>query len=286
MFRNRLLPVLVCAAACIAAFVPGGADAAPAGKACGTKVLKSSGGYWACTFADEFSGSTLNRSKWSVMLTAQSGFSHAYECYVDDPSTVSVANGSLRLTARKLESPGWCGSLFQTPYVSGMVHTKDAFSQTYGRFEARIKFPTGTGFHSAWWMWPRDMAYGSQSGEIDIAEHYGAYPTIVSPYIHINDDGAERGQGAYCDVAGAETGFHTYTVEWLPSGAFKFIYDGKTCMTFSGWNPGDPLTSPQPFDQPFFLVLTQALMGWGENAVTADSPFPATTQVDYVRAWK
>jgi beta-glucanase (GH16 family) len=285
MFRKTLLSFITCAAACILVYMPASAGAGVS-TSCGGKVAKSSGGSWACTFADEFGGSTLNRSKWGVMETAQSGFSHAWECYVDDPSTVSVANGALRLTARKLANPDWCGSLFQTPYVSGMVHTKETFAQTYGRFEARIKFPTGVGLHSAWWMWPKQSAYGQRSGEIDIAEHYGAYPNIVSPYMHINDGGIERGKGAYCDVANAETGFHTYTVEWLPLGGFKFLYDGRSCMAFNNWNPGTGLTYPQPFDQPFFLTLTQALMGWGVNAVTQSTPFPGQMQVDYVRAWR
>jgi beta-glucanase (GH16 family) len=220
------------------------------------------------------------------MTTATTGFSHAYECYVDDPSTVAVADGFLQLTARRLSEPTSCGSLYEAEYLSGMVHTKFTFAQAYGRFEARIRFPQGLGLHSAWWMWPRDMAYGKQSGEIDIAEHYGAFPSIVSPYVHMKDaTGAERGRGAYCNVADPDGEFHTYTVEWLPQDGMRFLYDGDVCMTFDEWDPGDPLSDPQPFDQPFFLLLTQALMGWGVNAVTADTSFPATMYVDYVRAW-
>jgi beta-glucanase (GH16 family) len=252
---------------------------------CGPKA-ESPGGQWKCTFADEFSGPELNRSKWSVMTTAQSGFSHASECYVDDPSTVSVARGSLRLAATQLATPAWCGSLFQTPYQSGMVHTKFSFAQTYGRFEARIRFPGGLGIHSAWWMWPRDMTYGHMSGEIDIAEHYGAFPSIVSPYVHAKDLlGGDRGQGEYCDVDDPEGKFHTYAVEWLPLGGMRFLYDGKICMAFDRWDPGIPLSYPQPFDQPFFLVLTQALMDFGTNALTPTTALPAAMYVDYVRAW-
>jgi beta-glucanase (GH16 family) len=227
----------------------------------------------------------LDRSKWSVMTTATTGFSHAWECYVDDPSTVSVSGGALQLTARKLAEPVACGTLFQTQYLSGMVHTKSSFAQTYGRFEARIKFPAGSGITSSWWMWPRDMAYGKQSGEIDIAEHFGSHSDYVSPNVHIKDDGVERGKAAYCKVSGPQSGFHTYAVEWLPLGGFRFLYDGAVCMTFADWDPGDPLAYPQPFDKPFFLLLTTAL-GWGENSVSDATPFPATMQVDYVRAWR
>jgi beta-glucanase (GH16 family) len=251
---------------------------------CGGGIPKASGGQWQCTFADEFAGTSLDRTKWSVMTTALSGFTHAGECFVDDPSTVSVNGGHLTLTSRKLAAPTSCGGLYDAQYQSGMVFTRD-FAQAYGRFEARLRFPAGRGLASSWWMWPKEMAYGAKSGEIDIAEHFGAYPDIVSPYVHMLDDGRTRdyGKGAYCNVADPDGRFHTYAVEWLP-GEMRFLFDGVTCMTFSNWDAVDPLTNPQPFDQPFFLVLTLA-HGWGENAVGADTPFPADFAIDYVRAW-
>jgi hypothetical protein len=50
------------------------------------------------------------------------------------------------------------------------------------------------------------------------------------------------------------------------------------------WKP--LLAKPAPFDQPFFLALTQAL-GIGGNAFNpATTPLPATTQIDYVRIWQ
>lgn len=43
---------------------------------------------------------------------------------------------------------------------------------------------------------------------------------------------------------------------------------------------------PATFDQPFFMILTQAL-GIGTNAFDpATTPLPATTQVDWARVWK
>ena len=284
MFHKRLIALLACVVLGALIAVPASAGAQASPTDCGPAVAKGSGGEWTCTFADDFTGRSLDRSKWSVMTTATTGFTHAYECYVDDPSTVAVLNGSLRLTARELESPQPCGALFVSPYQSGMVHTKDLFAQTYGRFQARIKFPRGRGFHSAWWMWPSDEVYGERSGEVDIAEHYGSYPSIVSPYVHIKDGRTERGDGAYCNVNWAESTFHTYTVEWLPLEGFRFLYDNRVCMTFNDWDPGLLLAHPQPFDQPFFLILTLAL-DWGENSVTASTPFPANMWVDYVRAW-
>jgi beta-glucanase (GH16 family) len=255
---------------------------------CGkTKLRKASGqGFWTCTFGDEFQGAALNRSNWDVMNTATMGLSHGGECFVDDPANIRVGGGFLTLRATKLASPAPCG-WFSSPYRSGMIFTGNKFAQTHGRFEVRAKFPKGSGFASGFWMWPRDMAYGNQSGEIDIAEHYGAYPGLVAPSIHIVDPngGGDRGKTSYCNVANPGGQFHTYAVEWLPLGGFKFLYDGVTCMTFTSWDPGAPLSYPQPFDKPFFMALTLAL-GWAENSVSQTSPFPAEFVVDYVRAWK
>jgi hypothetical protein len=76
--------------------------------------------------------------------------------------------------------------------------------------------------------------------------------------------------------------FHKYTVEWHPLRGLVFSYDGVPCLTFRDWDPGDPLNHPQPFDQPFFMVLTLALQ---YGAVDGSTPLPATMHVDYVRAW-
>ncbi|HEX2129299.1 MAG TPA: glycoside hydrolase family 16 protein, partial [Solirubrobacterales bacterium] len=281
--RSSLL-LLACLAAVAGAILIASSDAEDeaADGPCGPPIARSDGQPWSCTFADEFDGDQLDRGKWSVMLTETTGFSHAGECYIDDPRTISVQDGILELSAHELEEPHMCGTR-PTPHVSGMIHTKETFAQTYGRFEARIRFPSGSGLHGAWWMWPRDQVYGEQSGEIDVAEHWGKHPDIVSPYVHIKDAaGAERGRGGYCNVTEPGDSFHTYAVEWLPSSGFVFSYDGAPCMTFSDWDPGAPLTFPQPFDQPFFLVMTLALES---GAVDENTPFPATMQVDYVRAW-
>jgi hypothetical protein len=45
-----------------------------------------------------------------------------------------------------------------------------------------------------------------------------------------------------------------------------------------------PSTGSEPFNEPFFIALTQAL-GVGTNAFSSTStPLPATTEVDWVRA--
>ncbi len=263
------------------------AEAASKTPSCGTTVARRyGGGNWKCTFSEYFSGNSLDRSVWSALTTADSP-AVTQECRVDDPANIRVLNGTLRLTVRKLSSPMICPSpwgAFVTEYTAGGVTTRYGFSQTRGRFQIRARFPSAkiAGLHSAIWMWPKNRSYGKYSGELDIAEFRTASPDIVVPSIHYFDDGTAGRKTAWdCKVTSPQN-FHTYTFEWTQT-QLIFLYDDKPCL-YHAWKAAAPLSNPQPFDHPFFLILNQSL-GIGENAYDGSVPLPATMQVDFVRAW-
>ncbi len=259
---------------------------------CGPTIEKSIGVNWQCSFADDFSGTSLDTSKWVAQRTENSGFTDGESCFVDDSDNVSVSDGTLKLTSREEASSFNCGDPygdFTAKYTSGMVSTWGRFSQTYGRFEVRAKISPAQvkGLQTSLWLWPADAGhYGDwpMSGEIDIAEMFSTYPDRAVPYIHYNaavpDPNVTNTDCMITDLSA----FHTYAVEWEP-GTIKVIYDGNTCL-IDEYNPASPLTGAAPFDQPFILALTQGL-GMGGNAFDpAATPLPATTTVDYVRIWK
>jgi beta-glucanase (GH16 family) len=216
---------------------------------------------------------------------------------VNSPDNIAVAGGYLALTARKLAAPFSCASpagAYTTQYTSGMVSTFGTFSQTYGRFEVRAKLPqtTAKGLQETLWLWPVNSTkyYPYSSGEIDFAEFYSQYYNLNVPYVHYTVDpntvNALTNTNIYTAVLGCKidyTAFNSYSLEWVP-GKLTIGINGKTCLT----NYYQPLglSSPAPFDQPFFVALTQAL-GVGSNAFDpASTPLPATTLVDYVHVWK
>jgi beta-glucanase (GH16 family) len=265
----------------------------PPAPSCGTAIPKSTGGTWQCTFDDEFGGSALDASKWIPQQTATSGYANGpTACFVNRPANISVSNGTLNLTARRETAPFTCTDPFgdfTTRYTSGMVSTAGRFSQAYGRFEVRASMPAATvaGLQTSLWLWPVDATrYGAWpgSGEIDIAEVFSSHPDRAIPYVHYNAAAPDANvTNNYCMI-GNLAGFHTYAVEWTTT-TIKIIYDGVTCLV-DNWSPAFPLTKSQPFDQPFLIALTQAL-GLGGNAFSpTTTPLPATTKVDYVRAWK
>ncbi|GAA3822863.1 glycoside hydrolase family 16 protein [Nocardioides panacisoli] len=255
----------------------------------GQRPAKAGGGRYTCTFTDDFTGSTLDATKWVAQDTSRTGvFTSTQGCYVTGPDNISVSGGQAHLTSRVEDQPFTCqlpgGGGFSTTTSVATITTRGLFAQAYGRFEFRARFPNTSvaGFHSALWMYPQQLTYGPwpNSGEIDVAERLTAKASAV--YASLHYAGSDTGDSGVCQRPTAGTAFHRYAVEWTPS-QMRFIYDGVTCFT-EAWAPDAPLVAPQPFDQPFDLIVSQAF-GAGTNARTPATPTSGTTDVDWVRAW-
>ncbi|HUS21179.1 MAG TPA: glycoside hydrolase family 16 protein [Aeromicrobium sp.] len=260
---------------------------------CGGVLMRPVGhSLWRCVLSDEFDGSRLDLTRWSVVTTAANEFSSgippAYACYIPDPRTISVAGGYLRLSVVKLDDEIQCGGAATQPtkYIGGAVSTRNRLAQTYGRYEIRARFPTDkdSGLQSSLILSPEDNTYGQSSGEMDIAEYFTKWPRRVIPYVrydHPGDDPTETSET--CKVDGPDQ-FHRYALEWTPSRIEAFV-DGRRCLSTT-WSKGTTLQRPAPFDQPFVLSMFEAL-GVSEAAFDLEDPpdLPATMQVDFVHIW-
>jgi beta-glucanase (GH16 family) len=264
----------------------------PSSTACGAKIYKSTGQAWTCTFADDFSGFTLDTKKWTTQQTALSGLHGGIECLVNTRNNVAVSGGTLQLTVRKEAKPFTCKNpygYYTTQYTSGGVTTTGKFAQAYGRFEFRAKISPAQvgGLQTSFWLYPTSSKYGvwPGSGEIDVAETYSNYPDRAIPYIHyLHSLDADPVTNTQCKIANMSS-FHTYVAEWTTTGV-TISYDGVPCLTHR-WSALLPLTGSKPFDQPFSIIITQVLGGaLSTNAFNATTtPLPASTVVDWVRAW-
>lgn len=252
-------------------------------------------GIWQCTFDEEFNGTALNTNTWVVQQTASSGFTtgqgSVVACYVDSPDTVSESGGVLNLTAVQLPSATTCSDPagnFSTAYEAGMVSTSGLFDQTDGAFEVNAKLPPAIvqGLQETFWLYPQKLTYGPwpASGEIDLAEFYSEFPNLDVPFIHYDAAQPDVNDTTDSCVIADPAGFNTYGVAWTSS-SLTILLNGTVCLV-DHWDPASPLTAPQPFDQPFFIALTQAL-GVTTNAFEPGAtPLPATTSIDWVRAWR
>ncbi|PWN00886.1 hypothetical protein DJ010_21410 [Nocardioides silvaticus] len=258
--------------------------------ACGDLLLKEDGSTWTCSFVDDFDGDSLDPTKWATQDTSLTGFRSGQTCYRNTPENVDVHNGELRLTARREAEEIACHNVllgaFSTPYTGGTIGTRGKFSQTYGRFEVRAKYPETTvpGLHGGFWAMPVDSVYGAwpASGEIDIAEWWSNAPNHVLPTLHYLGDTIDD-TGVGCQVS-TPSSYHTYTMEWSPE-EIRFFIDGDLCFERPLSVTG--LLGGKPFDQPFSMILTMGVdLPWGPNAVTEATELPATYTVDYAKVWR
>jgi beta-glucanase (GH16 family) len=258
---------------------------------CGGVGPQGMSGSWTCTFDDEFNGTTLDSSDWTPQVTATSGYTSGdTACFTNSPNNISVSGGDLHLTAVRTAAPFVCtdpAGSFVTSETSGMVTSYDLFSQTYGAFQVNAELPASTvdGLQETFWLYPESLdGYGAwpDSGEIDFAEFYSEYPTLDVPYIHYAEATYDPNVTAYnCTIN--QGAFNSYGLDWAP-GVLTVYLNGAVCLT-DHYDPAYPLSSPEPFNQPFFIALTQAL-GMDTDAYSSATQLPATTLINYVRAWK
>ncbi|GFP77204.1 carbohydrate binding domain-containing protein [Clostridium fungisolvens] len=254
---------------------------------------------WTLSWDDEFDGSGtnvdtngVNLDKWAYQngTGAEYGIdgwgNNEKEYYQKD--NIKVENGNLVIEAKPEAKNG-------KTYTSGRLWTSPTFTQQYGRFEARMKLPKGQGFWPAFWMMPKDSAYGTwaSSGEVDIMEARGRVPDSIAGTLHYGKPWPNnKSTGAtYNFPTGQDiTGFHTYSVEWEP-GEIRWYVDGNLYQTTNNWfsqSAGQPDKNayPAPFNKPFYIILNLAVGGNFDGGVEPSaSDFPAKMEVDYVRAY-
>jgi beta-glucanase (GH16 family) len=234
-------------------------------------------GNWTCTFDDEFNGTSLNTANWAPQWTATSGYVTGPDCYVNVPQTISVSGGYLNLSVVKVPQFKCVGNYY-SEYAAGSVSTYGLFNQAYGAVEVRAKIPAATvaGIQETFWLYPQAKPTPGNTGEIDFGQFYSSLSNYDIPLIHYAGSLTDPNVTAF-DCTIDPTQFNTYEVEWDPS-SITILDNGQTCLV------DHPSGGPAPFNSPDMIALTQALGPTG-NLPTANTPFPDTTQVDWVRAW-
>ena len=258
-------------------------------------------------WSDEFTGTTIDTTKWGFDLGNVSTISGAgwgngeLETYSQAAKNAFVSNGVLHIVA--LNDVG--GS---APYSSARMRTLGKFSMTFGRLEVRARLPRGSPY---WWpaIWMLATNYSGttgvtnswpECGEIDMVESKGSTPTINLATLHkdqAGDQGHDHAQGGSLTFASgdANTNFHNYVMQW-GSGFFKFTVDSNTVQytpnngSISGWTSsiGAP---PAPFNHPFYIIMNLAVGGQFVGSpsvatINAATTFPGDMQVDYIRVYQ
>jgi beta-glucanase (GH16 family) len=173
-------------------------------------------------------------------------------------------------------------------YTSARLITRNKFTQTYGRFEARIKIPYGRGIWPAFWMLGDDIdtAGWPNCGEIDIMENSGREPSIVHGTLHGPGYSGANGVTASYALPSSQKfsdDYHTFAVEWEPN-VMRFYVDG---LPYKKRTPADlPAGKAWVFNHPFFLILNVAVGGRFPGNPDATTVFPQLMKIDYVRVYQ
>lgn len=237
-------------------------------------------------WADEFDGSAIDSSKWDIMLGDGCSFglcgwgNNELQSYQAD--NLEVSNGSLKIIAKKQR-------VQSKSYTSGRIRTANmpnGGQWTNGRFEARIKLPSGSGMWPAFWMLPTDPDLEwPLSGEIDVVEAVGQKDMFALGTIHYGQawPNNEWTQGKILKQPDAwSDGFHEYAVEWEANEIRWYLDD----ILYSVKTPAD-MSDPSywTFENYQYHLLLNLAVGGNMGGAVDDSQLPQTLEVDYVRVY-
>jgi beta-glucanase (GH16 family) len=233
---------------------------------------------WELTFNDEFSDSILNRNVWTSKFPwGQSTTTNDQELFID--SAFSIKNGILNITAKR---DTFIGNIYDgnsNPvqkafyFSSGLIHTRNSFSQQYGYFEIRSRIPYGKGYWPAFWMMP----YSGWPPEIDIYEIDGKKPNALLMTNHFRDNSGTHRQNSFTFLGpDFTTDFHKFAIEWNPNEIIWYLDDQKI---YSSSQTGIP-------NERMYLVLSMTVGGNLSGDADQSTPLLGNFEIDYIRVYK
>ncbi|MFD2722033.1 family 16 glycosylhydrolase [Hymenobacter monticola] len=233
--------------------------------------------YTKLVWADEFDDRTLDQSKWTYDLGGGGWGNNELETYTNSPDNVYLSGGNLVIKAIKTTPTG-------NSYTSGRILTKGRKTFQYGRLDVRAQVPKGKGVWPAIWMLGADIDQNPwpRCGEIDIMELRGSRPRELLSTMHFQNAQGAHGQSGIVQAQPADLSdaFHTYSVV-RSKDLLRFFIDGQQYFTFN--NGG---ASPNPFNNPFFVILNVAVGGNFDGNPDATTTFPQQMEVEYVRFYQ
>ena len=264
---------------------------------------------WTLVWSDNFSGpagSAPNPNNWTLQQGLTPDGAQSYNCLYGqttngcDPSNPNVyLDGNNHLIIKALAASGapngvTSGRLF----TSNTANTSFQFSTQYGRVEAEMVLPAGSGNQGVWpafWMLGTNIASVNwpSCGEMDIMEYIGAAnPTQVYSTLH-GQGYADTGLGVRDTLSGGWSGTHIFGAIWSPN-QISFYVDQITnivgtltpddIMANQSWVNGG--LASWPFNNPMFLILDLNMGGPFPGNVSSATTYPQILQVNYVNVYQ
>lgn len=233
-----------------------------------------SSGTFTQTFADNFDGTVLDTSKWTINSSSQScngtdasgNQGNNQQLELNRKANLSFANGVMTITAKREEIASPCGG-YTYAWTSGLITTGDKFTFQTGWIEERVKFPANKGFWPAFWTW---QAPGVNSwDETDVYEYYSDNKTRIYSTKHPTGGGIitilNDGKAPDFDPS---ADFHVYGAD-IKTTSVDFYIDGiKVGSTTAG-----------------AAVRTSLISNLAVYSVIPPDTLSAQKQVDYIKVW-
>jgi autotransporter-associated beta strand protein len=239
-----------------------------------TDAAPPAGSDWRIVFADEFSGTSVDRVKWASQY--EWGRTHNHDAYMLDENVI-VEDGLVKLEATRESTNG-------KPYSSGVLSSHGTFRLSEGYIEARIKMPNTRGSWPAFWMlrqgWPP---------EIDIMENPLFTSNSINDRYSVNNFWPGSGPpsdfewigdgmpGSEIDLPDLSAEYYNYGLH-LDSTGLRFYFDGQQ-VRFSSYKPDF---------QNMYLIFNYAVGGWPGAPSTAQWANGASDQTlaEWIRVYQ
>ena len=248
-------------------------------------------------FSEDFDGTSLDNTKWNLIYEENNR--QGRSSWRDD--MVSVSDGYLHikfkrdaeLGATRSDDPKIADNWIRAGGIRTRSKdwTKILFQNTFGYYEARIKFLKISGTWGAFWLMSptvdKDLTNGGEEGtEIDIVETIDNPKGGFNAALHWNGYGAAHksatSEEKYKSVSVNiyDGGFHTFALHWKPTEYIFYVDDHVFWRVDGGSNSNNSGINQTPN----YIKLTVESAPWAGDIPAGFTE--AEMLVDYVRVYK
>lgn len=265
-----------------------------------------SDGEYELVWNEDFTDGSLDRKVWNIEVNGDGGGNNELQYYCEkgvklaaEPTT---GKQCLVLTATKEQYNG-------KTCTSGRVNTKNNLYYTYGKIEARIKFPnTANGLWPAFWQMGNDFDQVGwpRCGETDIIElghvdgiKKGTQDRYFNGAMHLGSAWNTVWSDAQSTTHpySVEDTFHIITMEWTPTSITMYMDkeahpEVKPYFRATLESNDDAYYNRElVFGKPNFIIANLAIGGnfpqiWDINKITALANGPRSMYIDWIRIYQ
>lgn len=269
-------------------------------KACGGGT-----GEYELVWNEDFTEASLDRAVWNVEVTNNGGGNNELQYYCEKGVTVGIepttGKHCLILTATKEDYQG-------KKCTSGRVNSKNKMYYTFGRIDARIKFPrTANGLWPAFWQMGNnfDQVGWPKCGETDIIEmgHQNGFNGKQDRFFNGAMHVGRAWNADWCDAQEAtwsyslQDTFHIVTLIWTPSTIDMYMdkdaHPENGAYFHADLEPNEDADYNRQlvFGKPNFIIANLAVGGnfpgiFNIDGITALNNGPQSLYIDWIRIYQ